>query len=332
MISIAVDAMGGDYGEKPIVEGVIEALKQRKFHAILVGDEKILKPLIPSKFSSYISFEQSEQIFPMQESATEALKHKQSTIYKAIELVREKKAQAVVSAGHSGATMSLATLRIGRIKNVLRPAIATLMPNTSSKTLFLDVGANVDCKSEHLFQFAIMGEIYAKVLMNRAKPRVALLSNGEEESKGNELTKEAHQLLKQLDNFVGNAEGRDIFNGSIDVLVCDGFSGNIILKACEGTAMAIFKILKTELKASFIASFGAFLMKKVFLKLKKHIDWQEYGGAPLLGIDGCVIISHGKSDARAIKNAMFQALNFSESNINKVIEYELGQFNKESKS
>lgn len=327
MISIAVDAMGGDYGEKPIIQGVIQALKERKFHAILVGDEKILRPLIPNEFSEFVSFEQSEQIFPMQESATEALKHKESTIYKAIELVRQKKAQAVVSAGHSGASMSLATLRIGRIKNVLRPAIATLMPNTSSKTLFLDVGANVDCKSEHLFQFAIMGEIYAKVLMDIAKPRVALLSNGEEESKGNELTKESHQLLKKLDCFVGNAEGRDIFNGSIDVLVCDGFSGNIILKACEGTATAIFKILKTEVKASFIASLGALLMKKVFLKLKKHIDWQEYGGAPLLGINGCVIISHGKSDARAIKNAMFQALNFSESNINKVIEDELGKYN-----
>ncbi|NDJ26548.1 phosphate acyltransferase PlsX [Campylobacter sp. MIT 12-8780] len=328
MISVAVDAMGGDYGEKPIMQGLVQALREKAFKAILVGDEKRLKPLIPNDLMQYISFEQADEIFPMEESATEALKHKQSTIYKAVELVREKKAQAVVSAGHSGATMSLATLRIGRVKNVARPAIATLMPNTHSKTLFLDVGANVDCKSEHLFQFGVMGEAYAKVLMNIAKPRVALLSNGEEETKGNELTKESHLLLKRLESFVGNAEGRDIFNGSIDVLVCDGFSGNVILKACEGTATAIFKILKSEVKQSLLASLGAMLMKGVFSKLKKHIDWQEYGGAPLLGINGCVIISHGKSDARAIKNAMLQALLFSESNINKVIEDELAKYDK----
>lgn len=328
MISVAVDAMGGDYGEKPIMEGLFQALREKAFNAILVGDEKYLKPLVPKDLVRFISFEQADEVFPMEESATEALKHKESTIYKAIDLVRDKKAQAIVSAGHSGATMSLATLRIGRIKNVSRPAIATLMPNISAKTLFLDVGANVDCKSEHLLQFAIMGEAYAKVLMNIQKPRIALLSNGEEESKGNELTKESHQLLKKLENFVGNAEGRDIFNGSIDVLVCDGFSGNVILKACEGTATAIFKILKSEVKQSKLASLGALLMKPVFTKLKKHIDWQEYGGAPLLGVNGCVIISHGKSDARAIKNAMLQALLFSESNINKVIENELAQFSK----
>lgn len=328
MVSIAVDAMGGDYGEKPIIEGLVAAMKERPFRAILVGKSEILKPLIPENLKEFISYEEADEIFPMQESATEALKHKESTIYKAIELVRENRAQAVVSAGHSGASMSLATLRIGRLKGVLRPAIATLMPNTSGKTLFLDVGANTDCKSEHLFQFAVMGEAYAKEVMKIQKPRVALLSNGEEETKGNELTKETYPLLKRLECFVGNAEGRDIFNGSIDVLVCDGFSGNIILKACEGTAMAIFKILKENVKRSFLATLGALLMKSVFRRLRKHIDWQEYGGAPLLGIKGCVIISHGKSDARAIKNAMFQALNFSESNINKVIEDELQRFTK----
>ncbi|TQR30645.1 phosphate acyltransferase PlsX [Campylobacter sp. MIT 99-7217] len=328
MVSIAIDAMGGDFGQKPIIEGLILALEERPFNAILVGQSELLKPLIPKHLQEFVSYEEAGEIFPMQESATEALKHKESTIYKAIELVRSKKAQAVVSAGHSGATMSLATLRIGRLQGVLRPAIATLMPNISGKTLFLDVGANTDCKSEHLFQFAVMGEAYAKEIMSIKKPRVALLSNGEEETKGNELTKETYPLLKKLGSFVGNAEGRDIFNGSIDVLVCDGFSGNIILKACEGTATAIFKILKENVKRSTIASLGALLMKPVFKKLRKHIDWQEYGGAPLLGVNGCVIISHGKSDSRAIKNAMFQALNFSESNINKVIENELSIFAK----
>ncbi|EAJ3021044.1 phosphate acyltransferase PlsX [Campylobacter coli] len=327
MIDIAIDAMGGDFGEKPIIEGVIEALKERPFNAILVGNPNILRPLIPKNLEQYIQYENANEVFSMNENATDALKRKETTIYKTIELVKNGKAKAAVSAGHSGASMSLATLRLGRLKGVLRPAIATLMPNTTSKTLFLDVGANTDCKAENLFQFAIMGDAYAKEIMEISKPRLALLSNGEEECKGNELTKEAHQLMKQIPSFVGNAEGRDIFNGEVDVLVCDGFDGNVILKACEGVATAIIHILKNEIKQSLISKIGALLMKPSFKRLKKHIDWQEYGGAPLLGVNGCVIISHGKSDARAIKNAIFQAINFSESNINQIIEKELEKYN-----
>ncbi|EDO6997075.1 phosphate acyltransferase PlsX [Campylobacter coli] len=327
MIDIAIDAMGGDFGEKPIIEGVIEALKERPFNAILVGNPNILRPLIPKNLEQYIQYENANEVFSMNENATDALKRKETTIYKTIELVKNGKAKAAVSAGHSGASMSLATLRLGRLKGVLRPAIATLMPNTTSKTLFLDVGANTDCKAENLFQFAIMGDAYAKEIMKISKPRLALLSNGEEECKGNELTKEAHQLMKQIPSFVGNAEGRDIFNGEVDVLVCDGFDGNVILKACEGVATAIIHILKNEIKQSLISKIGALLMKPSFKRLKKHIDWQEYGGAPLLGVNGCVIISHGKSDTRAIKNAIFQAINFSESNINQIIEKELEKYN-----
>ncbi|EAJ8570690.1 phosphate acyltransferase PlsX [Campylobacter coli] len=327
MIDIAIDAMGGDFGEKSIIEGVIEALKERPFNAILVGNPNILRPLIPKNLEQYIQYENANEVFSMNENATDALKRKETTIYKTIELVKNGKAKAAVSAGHSGASMSLATLRLGRLKGVLRPAIATLMPNTTSKTLFLDVGANTDCKAENLFQFAIMGDAYAKEIMKISKPRLALLSNGEEECKGNELTKEAHQLMKQIPSFVGNAEGRDIFNGEVDVLVCDGFDGNVILKACEGVATAIIHILKNEIKQSLISKIGALLMKPSFKRLKKHIDWQEYGGAPLLGVNGCVIISHGKSDARAIKNAIFQAINFSESNINQIIEKELEKYN-----
>ncbi|KAA6227466.1 phosphate acyltransferase PlsX [Campylobacter sp. LR264d] len=326
MINIAIDAMGGDFGEKPIIDGLIQALHTKPFNAILVGKSEILKPLIPKNLEKYISYEEASEIFSMEENATDALKQKETTIYKAIELVKENKAQAVVSAGHSGATMSLATLRLGRIKGVLRPAIATLMPNEQVKTLLLDVGANTDCKAENLFQFGVMGNVYAKHIMNLSKPRLALLSNGEEECKGNELTKESHQLMKKIPEFIGNAEGRDIFNGSIDVLVCDGFSGNVILKSCEGVATAIFQILKREVKRSFGAKMGALLMKKSFKKLKKHMDWQEYGGAPLLGVNGCVIISHGKSDARAIKNAIFQAIDFYNCKINEVIENELNKF------
>ena len=328
MISIAIDTMGGDYGEKPIIEGLVQALREKPFNAVLVGRRALLEPQIPQDLREFVSYEEASDVFRMEESATDALKHKESTIYKAIELVRDKKVQAIVSAGHSGATMSLATLRIGRINNVLRPAIATLMPSVTGKTLVLDVGANTDCKSEYLFQFAIMGEAYAKEVMKIAKPRVALLSNGEEESKGNELTKEAHALLKKMPNFIGNGEGRDIFNGEVDVLVCDGFSGNLVLKATEGAVTAVFDLLKKHIKSSFVAMLGVLFLKPVFRKLKKHIDWQEYGGAPLLGIDGCVIISHGKSDGRAIKNAIFQALNFSESKINQIIESELAAFAK----
>ena len=320
MISIAIDTMGGDYGEKPIIEGLVQALREKPFNAVLVGRRALLEPQIPQDLREFVSYEEASDVFRMEESATDALKHKESTIYKAIELVRDKKVQAIVSAGHSGATMSLATLRIGRIDNVLRPAIATLMPSVTGKTLVLDVGANTDCKSEYLFQFAIMGEAYAKEVMKIAKPRVALLSNGEEESKGNELTKEAHALLKKMPNFIGNGEGRDIFRR--------GFSGNLVLKATEGAVTAVFDLLKKHIKSSFVAMLGVLFLKPVFRKLKKHIDWQEYGGAPLLGINGCVIISHGKSDGRAIKNAIFQALNFSESKINQIIESELSAFAK----
>ncbi|WP_139453938.1 phosphate acyltransferase PlsX [Campylobacter armoricus] len=326
MISIAIDAMGGDFGEKPIIDGVIQALSEKKFKAVLVGDPQKLKKMIPHELNSFIEYEEACDVFAMDENSTDALKRKNSTIYKAIDLVRNQKAKAVVSAGHSGATMSLATLRLGRLANITRPAIATLMPNINSRTLVLDVGANVDCKSEHLFQFAIMGEAYAKEILKIDKPRVALLSNGEEECKGNELTKETHQLLKQLPNFVGNAEGRDIFNGSIDVLVCDGFNGNILLKTGEGVASVITKLLKQEIQKSFLAKLGYFLAKPAFNELKTHIDYEEYGGAPLLGVKECVIISHGKSGPKAIKNAIFQALNFAQSNINTTIEKELSHY------
>ena len=318
MIRIAIDAMGGDFGADPIISGVIDALKETEFKAVLVGDSNVIKPLIPQSYLKNIEF---------LDGATDALKRKDSTIYKAIELLKNKEVDAVVSAGHSGATMSLATLRIGRLKNISRPAIATLMPNSKeSATLVLDVGANVDCRSEHLFQFAIMGEAYAKEILGRKEPKVGLLSNGEEESKGNEVSKEAFKLVSRLDSFVGNAEGNQIFDGSIDVMVCDGFMGNILLKTSEGVADAIGKIIKKQIKKSPLAIAGSVLMRKVFKTLKKQVSYDEYGGAPLLGVNGCVIISHGKSNSKAIKNAIFQAIKFANSNINKVIEEELSHF------
>ncbi len=322
MYTIAVDAMGGDHGSSPNVRGTILALKKskKKFKVILVGDSSTFTHKIPKKLLPYIEIVETKDVFGMHESATDVLKRKESSLYKAIELVREGKADAVVSAGHSGATMSLATLRIGRVKGVQRPAIATLMPTeTGGKTLVLDVGANTDCKPEHLFQFAILGEAYAKDVLLVESPKVGLLSNGEEESKGNEVTKATFTLLKQMNSFIGNVEGNDIFNNSVDVVVCDGFVGNILLKTSEGVATSISKLIKMNIKRSPRALTGALLMRRVFKLLKKQIDYAEYGGAPLIGVNKPTIICHGKSNHIAIKNAIYQALSFAESNINEDI-------------
>jgi len=322
MVKIAIDAMGGDFGPKPIIEGVVEALKIKNFEAILVGDETEIKKYLPEKFYNKVSFINSTDYIKMDEHATDALKRKESSIYKAIELVKKKEADAVVSAGHSGATMSLATLRIGRIKGIKRPAIATFMPTIKKEyTIVLDVGANVDSDSENLYQFALMGEIYSKEVLNHQNPKIGLLSNGEEDVKGNSITKEAFSKLKNNPNFYGNVEGNDIFKGKVDVVVCDGFVGNILLKTSEGVAETIISLIKEEVrKSGLISKVGALLMKKVFKVLKKSIDYAEYGGAPLLGVNGCVIISHGKSNAKAIKNAIFQAINYTESDITSKIE------------
>lgn len=327
MLQIAIDAMGGDFGPQPIVEGLVLALMEVDFEAILVGKSEEIKPLIPEKYKNKIKIVHADEVFKMDESASAAIKRKETSIYKAVELVSLKQADAVVSAGHSGATMGLATLKIGRLQGIARPAIATLMPTSMhTRTLVLDVGANVDCKAEHLFQFAIMGEEYAKDVLKIPNPKVALLSNGEEASKGNEVTKSAFKLLSQLSSFVGNAEGNNIFDGSVHVIVCDGFIGNILLKTSEGVAESISKIIKQNVKQSPVAIAGAILMKKVFKILKKQVDYAEYGGAPLIGINGCAIVSHGKSNSKAIKNAIFQAINFANSKTNKDIVEKLASF------
>jgi len=323
MVTVAIDAMGGDFGPKPIIAGLLEALKEREFKAILVGNKNEVLSLLPQGIKDKVSIIEANDVISMSDSATDAFKRKDSSIYKAVELVRNKKAQAVVSAGHSGATMSLATLRIGRLKNVSRPAIATLMPTKTGKSLVLDVGANVDCKPEHLFQFGVMGEAYAQKLLKVNEPRVGLLSNGEEASKGNELTKEAYQLLQHLPTFIGNVEGNNIFDASTDVIVCDGFVGNLVLKTSEGVADTISHFIKGYIKKSPIAIAGSLLMKKVFRKLKKEIDYAEYGGAPLIGINGCAIIGHGKSNSKAIKNAIFQAIDYVNAGVNIKIESRL---------
>lgn len=329
MQTIAVDAMGGDFGPTPIIEGLVSALrKNNNFKAIAVGNKEELLSLIPQNLLSRIDIVHTDDVISMSDAATDALKRKESTIYKAIELVRDGQADAVVSAGHSGASMSLATLRIGRIKGVSRPAIATLMPTSENQnTLVLDVGANVDSEAKNLYEFAVMGQVYAQNVLQLDEPIVGLLSNGEEESKGNEVTKEAYKLISKVPNFAGNVEGSDIFKGTVDVVVCDGFVGNILLKTAEGVADTIGKILKKNLRRSLISIAGAVLMRKVFKNLKVRVDYAEYGGAPLLGVKAPVIIAHGKSNQKAIQNAIFQAINAASSDLNHIIEEKLVEYN-----
>ena len=327
MLKIAIDAMGGDNGPSPIIGGLLLALKKNKnFEAIAVGNKEELLPLIPQKFDHRITIHDCNDVISMSDSATDALKRKNSSAYIAINLVKTGVADAYVSAGHSGASMSLATLRIGRIKGVSRPAIATLMPTVDKNTLVLDVGANVDCDANNLKEFAIMGQVYAEDVLGIDKPSTGLLSNGEEKSKGNEVTKEAFKLLQNMPNFVGNVEGNDIFNGSTDVVVCDGFIGNIMLKTAEGVADTIGNIIKSNLKKSLVSILGAVFMRKVFKRLKLKVDYAEYGGAPLLGVKAPVIIAHGKSNAKAIQNAIFQAVAAAQSDLNIDIETKLKQY------
>jgi len=325
MIRISIDAMGGDFGPEPIIEGVVQALEEKKFIPILVGDKTEILSLLPQYYIDKVEIIEASDVIAMSDQATNALKRKESSIYKAVELVRNKEADAVVSAGHSGATMTLATLRIGRLPHISKPALATLMPSTTdTKTLVLDVGAVTDCTPQNLYEFGAMGEAYVQKIMGVRSPRVGLLSNGSEESKGNALTKEAFTLLKDLDGFVGNVEGKDIFNGKVSVIVCDGFTGNILLKTSEGVVTTVFDLMKQHIRKSMPAKIGALLMrKKVFANLKKQIDKDEYGGAPLLGVNGCAIISHGASSPKAIKNAIFQAIQYTQSDVNTVIEERL---------
>lgn len=323
MWKIAVDVMGADHGAMPIVQGAIAAAKARECKVLLVGDEKEIVPVLSQSGVAYGENERVEVVhcsdyIRMEESATDALKRKDSSIYIATDLVRDGKADALVSPGHSGSTMSLATLRLGRIDGVSRPAICTLMPTITDKpSMILDAGANTDCKPEYLVEFAIMGYEYARSVMGYDKDsiRVGLLANGEEESKGNELTKAAFALLKGYPFFKGNVEGNDIFNGSVDVIVCDGFSGNLVLKASEGVSSSISQILKQEIKSCPLRMLGGLLLKGAFANLKKKVDYAEYGGAPLLGVKQVAIISHGKSNARAIENAVYQALRACEAKV-----------------
>ncbi|WP_028842821.1 phosphate acyltransferase PlsX [Thermodesulfovibrio yellowstonii] len=307
MLKIAVDAMGGDFAPEVNILGAYEVVQDIEVEIILVGDEKKIKSFLPEKKETkgIISVIPAEDVIQMDENISSALRRKNTSMRKAVELVKAGKADAVISAGHSGAMMALSFLLLGKLPNVERPAIATVMPCLKGHFILLDAGANVDCKPEHLVQFAFMGEAYHKALFNSQSPKIALLSIGEEGSKGNELTKEAFKLLKSSRlNFVGNIEGKDIFFGQADVVVCDGFVGNIVLKVGEGLAEALMKMLKREIADIITGKLGYMMIKPAIKSFRKKVDYSEYGGALLLGINGTSIICHGRSSAKAIKNAI----------------------------
>jgi len=260
----------------------------------------------------------ASEVVGMDESPAQAIrKKKDSSLRVCFELVRSGEAGAVVSAGNSGAAMAASIFLLKKIKGVDRPAIAVSLPTMKDPAIVLDAGGNVDCKPIHLFQFALMGEVYAKYVLKKDRPRVGLLSNGEEEGKGNDLTREAHALLKNASiNYIGYIEGREIYQGGVDVVVTDGFVGNVVLKLSEGLVEAVTTMLKNEIMSGFFSRIGYLLSRGAFRNLKKKIDYAEYGGAPLLGIDGVCIISHGRSNAKAMRNAILRAHEYSKNRVN----------------
>lgn len=305
---IAVDAMGGDYAPEEIVKGAVQAAKELGVAIALVGNrEQLERELHKYDFNKQqISIVPASEVITMGEHPASAVRKKaDSSIMVATDLVKKGEAQAVVSAGNTGAAMAAAKLRLRSIPGIERPAIATVIPTERGKCLLLDVGANADCKPNHLLHFALMGSTYVEKIWGITQPKVGLLNIGEEETKGNELSIATYELLKQSNlNFVGNAEGRDITKGDIDVIVCDGFVGNVVLKFGEGLAGSIFQLIKGEIKRNWLASLGVVFLVPVLKALKKKMDYTEYGGAPLLGVNGVSIISHGSSKEKAIKNAI----------------------------
>jgi glycerol-3-phosphate acyltransferase PlsX len=305
---VAVDAMGGDHAPHVTVEGAVLAAKEFGIPVILVGNEDLVQQeLLRYKAHNLpLEIRHTSEVVEMDETPTMAIKKKKdSSLRVAFELVRDGAAHAVVSAGNSGAAMAAALFVLRRLKGVERPAINTVIPSLNGVVSLIDAGANPTCRPYHLVQFAIMGSVYMREVMRIGEPRVGLLSNGEEDSKGIDLTRDTNELLKKSSlNYIGYIEGRDIYRGGVDVVVCDGFVGNIILKTSDGVFEVLSQILKEEISKSYLSKLGYLLSKKSFSNFKRRFDYSEHGGAPLLGVDGTVIISHGRSSSIAIKNAI----------------------------
>ena len=304
--------MGGDDGPGTIIDGALVAARHLQVGLLLAGD----RPLIERELSRHpgagaldIDILDTPDYVEMAEAASAALRRKpRASIRVAAEAVRDGAAAAVFSAGHTGASVMAAIGAFGRLPGIDRPALATIIPTRQQPAVLLDSGAMVECRPQHLVQFATMGSAYARIAFDRPRPRVGLLSVGEEEGKGNELTKEAHQLLKAAPlNFVGNVEGRDVYAGTVDVIVCDGFTGNVILKTSEGLVETVESLLHAELQSTFGSQIGYLLSAQAFRRFRKRLDYSEYGGAPLLGVNGICIVGHGRSSAKAVRNAVTMA-------------------------
>ncbi len=336
LIKIAVDAMGSDYAPTSEVEGALQAARDLRVRVILVGQEERIKKELQRHYETSlrrlpIEIVNATEVIGMQEPVASAVRRKRdSSIRVAARLVREGYAQGVVSAGNTGAVMATSKLVLGTLPSVDRPALAAVVPTLKgSGTVLLDVGANSECKPEHLKQFAIMGSIYSRNILGVRYPRVGLMSIGEEEIKGTDLTKETARLLKNAPiHFIGNVEGRDIYTGEVDVIVCDGFTGNVILKTSEGLIEAIMGLLKTELGQTILTQLGAILSRTAFRSVKRRLDYSEFGGAPLLGTKQICVICHGRSNAKAIRNAIRVAKEFYEGRVNERIESELSELAK----
>ena len=320
---IAVDAMGGDLGPSVVVPGAIEAARQTGAKILLVGNEATLDGELNRLSPSGVDLEivHAPEVAGMDEKPSDILRRKKNaSIQVACRLVRDGAAQGVVSAGHSGASVACGMFIMGRIPGVERPALASLLPTEKEPVVLLDVGATVDCKPYNIFQFGLMGDAFARDILNKESPRVGLLSIGEEEGKGNSQVKEAYELFKMAQNlnFSGNIEGRDLFTGEMDVAVCDGFVGNVALKLSEGLGLSLSRVLKRELlNSGFLPKLGSLLAKSAFRRFAKVVDYAEYGGAPLLGLQNISIVCHGRSNAKAICNATRMATLFVEKETNK---------------
>jgi len=332
--TIAVDAMGTDRAPKPEIEGAILAARHYDVRVLLVGQEAVVRAELAHHSAARelpIEVVPATEVIGMHEKAATAVRSKKdSSMRVGLRLVREGKAAGFITAGNTGAAMATAKMVLGALPGVDRPALAAVFPTSAgTASILLDVGANVDCKPQNLQQFAIMGDVYFRSIFrdkfpHADHPRVGLLSIGEEEGKGNELTREAYKLLKHTHlNFIGNVEGRDLYNGTADVMVCDGFVGNVALKISEGLVGTVRAILKESLQATITRQVGYLLARRAFDDFKKRLDYSEYGGAPLLGIKGVAIVGHGRSNANAIKNAIRVAAEFANAGLNQKIENEI---------
>ena len=323
-MKVAIDAMGGDHAPEAIVEGAVLAAKELDLdEIILVGDEVLVeKELATHRLSgSKVTVVHTPHVVQMHESPGKALRARLDTsISVAVDLMKDGKCEAVVSAGNSGAAMAISMLKLKKLEGVERPALASIHPTLNDVSILIDAGGNVDCKPLHLVQFAIMGEIYAGFVLGKDRPRVGLLSNGTEESKGNELTKRAHAILKKSGvNYIGYVEGSDIYSGTADVVVCDGFTGNVALKSSEGLADFFYAMLRTEIRKSLVARVGYFFMRRAAEHIKRRVDYSEYGGVPLLGINGTCFICHGHSSPKAIVSAVRAASEYVRNDINRLL-------------